>query len=134
GGVSLAVAAPMLLVSPVGGALADRFDRRRLILAAQGLVLFSESTVLALYTAHRLAFWHLLAAGLVVGCVIPLIMPARQAIVANLVGRERLASAVALNITGMNTARVVRPAPGGPPSGGQDGRRAHAAGNPHPPA
>src|SRR6266850_6130305 len=46
GGVSFAVAVPMLLVSPLGGVLADRVDRRRLIMTAQALVLVSESTVL----------------------------------------------------------------------------------------
>ncbi|HXK22481.1 MAG TPA: MFS transporter [Myxococcota bacterium] len=128
GGVSFAVAVPMLLVSPVGGVLADRVDRRRLILSAQGIVLASESTVLALYLTGRLQFWHLLGAALVVGCVIPLMMPARQAIVANLVGRERLSGAVALNITGMNTARVVGPALGGVLILGDDVRLAYATG------
>src|SRR5688572_8401306 len=85
GGVSFAVAVPMLLVSPLGGVLADRVDRRRLIMIAQAIVLVSESVVLALYVTDRLQFWHLVAAGIVVGCVFPLMMPARQAIVANLV-------------------------------------------------
>src|SRR5258705_13148955 len=80
GGVSFAVAVPMLLVSPLGGVLADRVDRRRLIVAAQALVLISEATVLTLYALDRLVFWHLLASALVVGCVFPLMMPARQAI------------------------------------------------------
>jgi MFS family permease len=128
GGVSFAVAAPMLLVSPIGGVLADRFDRRALIMAAQGLVLVSESTVLALYVTERLAFWHLVAAAFAMGCVFPLMMPARQAIVANLVGRERLASAVAVNVTGMNTARVVGPALGGLLIAGEDVRLAYAVG------
>lgn len=125
GGVSFAVAAPMLLVSPIGGVLADRIDRRRVIMAAQTLVMVSESTVLLLYLTHRLVFWHLLASALVVGSVLPLMMPARQAIVANLVGRQRLASAVALNVTGMNTARVVGPALGGILIVGDDVRLAY---------
>jgi MFS family permease len=127
GGVSFAVAVPMLLVSPLGGVLADRVDRRRLIMIAQAIVLVSESVVLALYVTDRLVFWHLVAAGIVVGCVFPLMMPARQAIVANLVGRERLASAVAVNMTGMNTARVVGPALGGLLILGDDVRLAYIA-------
>jgi MFS family permease len=126
GGVSFVVAAPMLLVSPLGGVLADRFDRRALIMAAQGLVLASEITVLTLYVTGHLVFWHLLVSGLVMGCVFPLMMPARQAIVANLVGRERLAGAIALNMTGMNTARVVGPAIGGLLIVGNDVRIAYA--------
>jgi MFS family permease len=125
GGVSFAVAVPMLLVSPIGGVLADRVDRRRLIAAAQVLVLVSESTVLLLYMTERLAFWHLLAAALVIGCVLPLIMPARQALVANVVDRERLPSAIAMNMTGMNVARVVGPALGGVLIFGDDVRVAY---------
>ena len=128
GGVSFAVAAPMLLVSPIGGVLADRIDRRRLIMAAQGVVLASESTVLWLYVTERLAVWHLLASALVMGSAFPLMMPARQAIVANLVGRERLAGAIALNMTGMNTARVVGPALGGVLIVGDDVRLAYCVG------
>jgi MFS family permease len=128
GGVSFAVAVPMLVVSPIGGVLADRVDRRRLIMVAQGLVLVSEIAVLSLYLTGHLVFWHLIGAALVMGCVFPLMMPARQAIVANLVGRERLGSAVALNMTGMNTARVVGPALGGVLILGDDIRLAYAAG------
>ena len=127
GGVSFAVAVPMLLVSPLGGVLADRVDRRRLIMTAQALVLVSEATVLVLYVTGSLVFWHLVAAAIMVGCVFPLMMPARQAIVANLVGRERLSSAVALNMTGMNTARVVGPAIGGVLILGDDVRLAYVA-------
>jgi MFS family permease len=128
GGVSFAVAVPMLLVSPLGGVLADRVDRRRLIMAAQGLVLLSETTVLTLFATGSLQFWHLLASAFVMGCVFPLMMPARQAIVANVVGRERLSDAIALNMTGMNTARVVGPALGGMLILGDDVRLAYATG------
>jgi MFS family permease len=128
GAVSFAVALPMLLISPIGGVLADRLDRRRVIMAAQGLVLLCESTVLVLYMTDHLAFWHLVAAGLVIGSSFPLIMPARQAIVANLVDREQLASAIALNIAGMNTSRVLGPALGGLLILRDDVRIAYAAG------
>jgi len=128
GSVSFAVAVPMLLVSPLGGVLADRVDRRRIIVAAQGLVLVSETTILALYVTGHLQFWHLIGAAFVMGCVFPLMMPARQAIVANVVGRERLSSAIALNMTGVNTARVVGPALGGLLILGDDVRLAYAAG------
>jgi predicted MFS family arabinose efflux permease len=127
GGVSLAVAVPMLLVSPIGGVLADRVDRRLVIAAAQALVLVSESVTLVLYVTGRLQFWHLVAAALVIGSVLPLIMPARQSIVANVVDRERLPSAIALNLTGMNVARVAGPALGGVLIVGDDVRLAYGA-------
>src|SRR4030095_12872094 len=100
----------------------------RIIMAAQGLVLVSETTVLVLYVTGHLQFWHLVGAAFVMGCVFPLMMPARQAIVANVVGRERLSSAIALNMTGVNTARVVGPAPRGVLVLGDDVRLAYVAG------
>lgn len=106
-------ALPMALLSPIGGGLADRADRRRVILGGQLAVCLAEGVVLALLLGGALRFSHLLALSCVMGGVFPFVMPARQAIVANLVGRERLPHAMALTITGINTARVVGPVLGG---------------------
>jgi len=113
GGVSFAVAVPMLILSPFGGALADRVDRRLMIMVAQSLVLVSESSILLLYVFGELQFWHLLCSSLAMGCVFPLMSPARVAIVAQTVGRGLLPRAVAVNMTGMNSTRVIGPALGG---------------------
>jgi predicted MFS family arabinose efflux permease len=69
--------------------------------------------LLTLIATDRLAFWHLLSAAGVMGCVFPFIMPARQAIVVNIVGKGGLPSAMALNMAGMNTTRVLGPAAAG---------------------
>jgi MFS family permease len=111
--VSFAVAVPMFLAAPLGGVVADRRERRALIAAGQATVVLLELAILGLLLAGALEFWHLLAAAAVMGCVFPFIMPARQAIVANVVGRGGLASAIALNMAGMNVTRVVGPALGG---------------------
>jgi MFS family permease len=111
--VSFMVAVPMLLMAPLGGVVADRRERRGLIAAGQATVLVTELVVLALLVAGALAFWHLLVASAVLGCVFPFIMPARQAIVASIAGRSGLANAMALNMAGMNFTRVVGPAAGG---------------------
>ena len=111
--VSFMVAVPMLVMAPLGGVVADRRERRALIAAGQASVLVTELAVLALLLAGALAFWHLLVAAAVMGCVFPFIMPARQAIVANIAGRSGLANAMALNMAGMNVTRVVGPAAGG---------------------
>ena len=108
-----AVAAPMLLVSPVGGVIADRLERRNLILGGQALVVAAELAILLLLVAGVLEFWHLLAAATLMGCVFPFIMPARQAIVVNIVGKVGLPNAMALNMGGMNASRVVGPASAG---------------------
>jgi MFS family permease len=107
--VNLAVAIPMLLVSPFGGVVADRVEKRGLIMAGQALLLCNELAVLALLVSGSLQFWHLLVAVFFMGCLFPFIMPARQAIVANIVGKQGLSNAMALQMGGMNAARVVAP-------------------------
>ena len=108
--VNLAMAIPMLLVSPFGGVIADRVEKRRLIIAGQGILITSEFVIFALLLGGKLEFWHLLAFVFVMGCIFPVIMPARQAIVVNIVGLEGLQNAMALSMGGMNAARVVAPA------------------------
>lgn len=107
--VNLVVAIPMLVVSPFGGVIADRMEKRRLILAGQSLLVLNELLILVLIITNRLEFWHLLAVVFVMGCTFPFTMPARQAIVVSIVGREGLPNAVALQMGGMNAARVVGP-------------------------
>jgi len=107
--VNLAVALPMLVISPFGGVIADRVERRRLILVAQALLLVTEVVILALLLMDRLEFWHLVAVVFAMGVIFPFNFPARSAIVANIVGREGLGNAMALNMGGMNAARVAAP-------------------------
>jgi MFS family permease len=109
GAINLMVAIPMLVVSPFGGVLADRVEKRKLIMTGQALLLCNELIVLALLLTNRLEFWHLLVVVFFMGCLFPFIMPARQAIVANIVGRQGLSNAMALQMGGMNAARVVGP-------------------------
>lgn len=109
GTINLMVAIPMLVVSPFGGVIADRVEKRWLILLGQFLLLVNELIVLALLLTGRLEFWHMLVVVFFMGCLFPFIMPARQAIVANIVGRQGLGNAMALQMGGMNAARVVGP-------------------------
>ncbi len=110
GMVNFAVAIPMLIIAPFGGVIADRVERRNLIMAGQCVLVVNEAIVLVLLLAGVLAFWHLLAVSFVMGCVFPFIMPARQAIVVNIVGKNGLVNAMALQMGGMNAARVIAPA------------------------
>lgn len=110
GVVSAAVATPMLVLAPFGGVLADRMERRSLIMWAQSLAIVSELLTLVLLLSGRLQFWHLVLTAAMMGCAFPLIMPARQAIVVNIVGKRGLGSAVALNMSGVNVTRVLGPA------------------------
>lgn len=109
GKIAAAVAVPMLVVAPFGGVIADRMERRRLVHLAQGAILTSELTMLTLLVLDRLQFWHLLCGTLVMGCVFPISMPARQALMVNIVGRQALMQAMAIGMGAFSAARVVGP-------------------------
>ncbi|MCR9096892.1 MAG: MFS transporter [bacterium] len=108
-----AMAAPMFFLSPLGGALADRLDRRTLIATALSLALLTEAVVYVLLVTDRIEFWHLVVASAALGACFPLQMPARAAIVANLVDRKALGAAMGVNMTGMNLTQMLGPAMAG---------------------
>ncbi|CAA9565739.1 MAG: Uncharacterized MFS-type transporter [uncultured Thermomicrobiales bacterium] len=110
GMVSFAAALPILLFSLPAGVLADRVDRRRLLLVTQ-----ASAGVLALILALLTGFglvriWHILAITLLSGTVMAIHMPAWQAMIPDLVGKDRLMNAVGLNSAAFNGAGVVGPA------------------------
>jgi predicted MFS family arabinose efflux permease len=109
GMINLVVAIPMLVVSPFGGVIADRVEKRRLIMTGQAVLVLNELAILVLLLLDQLQFWHMLVAVFFMGCTFPFIMPARQAIVVSIVGRQGLGNAMALQMGGMNAARVVGP-------------------------
>lgn len=104
---------PILLFGVFAGAIADNFDRRRIMLAAQGGMLV-VSAVLALFSFEGgLAPWSLLGFTLLVGIGTALNGPAWQASVRAQVGRQDLPQAITLNSIAFNLARSVGPALGG---------------------
>ncbi len=107
--INVSVALPMLLFSPLGGALADRLERRGLVAAAQTLLVTSEVAILVLYLSGLLEFWHLLVGATVIGSVFPFSMPARQAITVAVVGHGRILQAMALTTGVLNASRIVGP-------------------------
>ena len=108
--VMFAVAVPMFCLGPIGGVVADRMDRRNLIILGQSIVFLGEAIIVVLILLDCLEFWHLLCSAGVIGCVLPFIMPARNAIIVNIVGKSGLGNALAMNMAGVNTTRVVGPA------------------------
>lgn len=104
---------PMLLLSVVGGALADVIDRRRLLLAAQTEQMLATVALAVLVARGDPSEAALLTVVALIGVGSALHMPTYSAVVPALVGRDDLAGAVALNSTQMNVARVVGPALGG---------------------
>jgi MFS family permease len=111
--VALADLAPTVVIGPFGGALADRVDRRRLMMIAQSLIMAQALTLYALTAAGQIEVWSLLALTLLGGVVIGFNQPARLAFVPSLVPRDHLNTAVAINSIVFNGARFVGPAVAG---------------------
>jgi MFS family permease len=101
--------APFLVFSLVGGVLADRMDRRRILLASQVVQLSSAFLLAALVFTNRIEVWVLLVLCFVVGVAMSFGGPAYQALVPTLVDKEDVPNAVALNSIQFNLARVIGP-------------------------
>jgi MFS family permease len=104
---------PTFFLGAWGGALADRVAKRTLILATQSALLVLAVLLGMLVLAGQVSPWHLLAVSLAAGVVNAIDLPARLSFVMDMVGREDLVNAVALNSLLFNAARVVGPAVGG---------------------
>lgn len=101
---------PQLLLLPLTGFAADRFDRRRLLLVTQA-AMGTLALGLGLLTATGLVrLWHVYTFAFLLGCVTAFDAPARQTFVSELVGEADLSNAVALNSTSFNAARMIGPA------------------------
>lgn len=96
-----------------GGAFADRFDRRGLLMLTQALVALLMLGIALLETAELVALWHVYAAAFVLGTLQAINTPARLAIVRDLVDRDDLMNAVILNSAVMNSGRITGPAVAG---------------------
>ena len=116
GVMALANAGPMLFFSLFGGVIADRVQKKYVLLVGQatsGLVSLGIALALVfgfLSDAIAGSWWILVAASLAQGTIMGLMMPARQAMIAEIVGEEQLMNAVALNTFGMNMNRLMMPA------------------------
>jgi MFS family permease len=101
---------PILLFTLYGGVIADRVNRRRFILILQSLMLV-ETLVLATLTALHVVTVHwVMALAVVSGLLSAFEVPTRQSFLSEIVGREDLMNAIALNSSAFNVARVVGPA------------------------
>jgi MFS family permease len=101
--------APFLLFSLFGGVFADRFDRRRILLASQVVQMTSAFLLAGLILAHALQVWVILTLSFVVGLAQSFGGPAYQALVPTLVDKEDVPNAIALNSIQFNLARVIGP-------------------------
>jgi MFS family permease len=104
---------PVFLFSLVGGVIADRMDRRRLLLASQCVQMFSALVLTALVATGLVRVWHILCLSTLNGLAQAFGGPAYQALIPTLVEKEDVPNAIALQSIQFNVARVLGPALGG---------------------
>ena len=113
GATGFASQIPVFLVAPLGGIVADRFNRQRIVIGTQisSMIL---ALILALLTLTGvIRVWHVFVLAALLGVVNAFDIPARQSFLVDMVGKEDLMNAIALNSSMFNGARVVGPAVAG---------------------
>ena len=110
GVVTFARALPQFLFTLFGGVLADRVSKRNLLLVTQTLTGLTVLATAVLVYSGLITIWQLILLGFIEGSIFSFNMPARQAILPELVGQKDLMNAVALNNAGMNFTQVFGPA------------------------
>ena len=101
--------APVTVLSLWAGVVADRVDRRRLILITQSLCAVQAVALATVVSLGLVKPWMVLVLAFVFGCVNAFDLPARQSFLVEMVGKEDLPNAIALNSAAFNTARVLGP-------------------------
>jgi predicted MFS family arabinose efflux permease len=106
---SFAMNAPVWLLTLVGGALADRSDRRRVIALFQSIQMLCPAAIVVLLVTGRVQPWMIIVLSVVVGVTDALSMPSFQSIVPSIVTREQIGRGLALNSTQFNLSRILGP-------------------------
>ncbi len=109
GAIALANSAPRLVLALFGGVIADRLPKRLLVQGGQAVNGILTLSIALLLVFDLLRFEHLLVSAILQGVSNSFTQPARQALIPEIVGLGRLTNAVALNVSGMNTMRLVGP-------------------------
>lgn len=104
---------PVFLLAPAGGIIADRHDRHRIVVATQTSAMALALILATLTLTGRVHVWHIMVLAALLGVVNAFDIPARQAFLVDMVGKEDLMNAIALNSSMFNGARVVGPAVAG---------------------
>jgi MFS family permease len=104
---------PVFLFSLLGGALADRFDRRYVLLGSQYVQMMDATILTVLVFTHTVQVWHVLTLSFISGFAQAFGGPAYQALIPTLVNKEDMPNAIALNSIQFNVARILGPTLGG---------------------
>ena len=104
---------PIFLLSPIAGAVADTYPRRKSMIIMQTLMMLLAFPLAALTLLNRIQVWQIMVLAVLLGFVNSFDIPVRQSFIAEMVGREDLINAIALNSSMMNGARIIGPAVAG---------------------
>lgn len=108
--VAFASQIPVFLLAPIGGAIADRYNRQRILLFTQTWAMIFAFILAFLTLMETIQVWHLFVIAVCFGIANAFDIPTRQAFAVDMVGKEDLINAIALNSTLFNGARIVGPA------------------------
>ncbi len=108
--VNLLRAIPMLVFGVFAGVIADRVDKRKLLITVKSFTLLNKIVLASLIVTGNVEVWHVLLTAFLMGASMSFEMPARTALITSLVKPEELNSAIALNSAAMNSTRVIGPA------------------------
>jgi len=113
GAVGFSSQIPVLLIAPIGGTTVDRVNRQRLVITTQTASMILAAVLAWLTLSGRVEVWHIFVLAALLGVVNAFDIPGRQSFLIDMVGREDLMNAIALNSSMFNGARVVGPAVAG---------------------
>lgn len=104
---------PVLIGSPLGGVVADRYRKRNVLLVTQSLFMLPSFALFALSASGHTQYWMIIVAAVATGTINLFDVPSRQAFLIEMVGKQDLMNAIALNSSVFNGAAVVGPAVAG---------------------
>ena len=107
--VNFAAGLPTIILTPSGGSAADRLDKRKILIATQVAQIIFAAALGWLVLAHRVQIWHIISFAALLGITIAFEMPAISALVPELVKRDEIAAAVALDRAVFHGSRLVGP-------------------------
>ena len=110
GGISFCSQIPIFLFSTLGGIVADRYSRHRVVIATQTASMVLALALAALTLTHTVHIWHIFVLSALLGVVNAFDVPVRQSFIVDMVGCADLMNAIALNSSMFNASRVIGPA------------------------
>jgi MFS family permease len=109
GTVGFAGQIPIFLLAPIGGIAADRGDRRKIVMATQAASMVLAGVLAVITLTDNVRVWHVILLSVLLGIVNSFDIPARQSFLVEMVGKDDLMNAIALNSSIFNGARVIGP-------------------------